>query len=431
MRRTKVFAVLIAAMIVVTMTAVLPIRQKSAISVTVNAAENVLEGRCGDKANYSYNPMTETLTIFGTGDMWDNMKWKRVIREEAKNIIIENGITSIGSYAFDKFYNDVKEMKIADTVKTIKECAIRAEGTLTIPASVTTVERYAISATKVIIKGNMKDYKIAAFGSCPPEEIEICGKAETLGAALLIGCDIEDIAVTLSKNNKKCKVVNGCLLSANGKTLYYYIGASKANIPNTVRTIAPGAFANQAISKVILGENVVTIGEYAFNNLKLGRVTLKTNAKLKHIGRDAFSDIKKVTLKSNVTMEPKAFYWNTMIYTTKKFKQAKTVLSTAKLGKYKLKVEFSKVAKADGYQIRVKRGKKTYNYKTVKNEFSVTPPKALKKDYNVKFSYQGYNYEYLNKIEGTPAYVTVRPYKTSKNKKKIYGKWSSKMILTK
>ena len=104
-------------------------------------------------------------------------------------------------------------------------------------------------------------------------------------------------------------------------------------------------------------------------------------------------------------------------------------MDKAYLKKDKMHISFCKIPQAKGYQIRVKRGKKTYNYITTKNDFSMVAPKDLKKNYKTKYTYNWF-YENKNKIEGTPAYVTVRPYKLSKDKKKIYGKWSSKMILT-
>ena len=140
---------------------------------------------------------------------------------------------------------------------------------------------------------------------------------------------------------------------------------------------------------------------------------LRTNKKLKRIKENAFSGrvIKKVTFKSDVIMEPGAFEDTVKIYTTKGFRKARTVLSYQTIIDGRVFVMFSKVAKAKGYQIRVKMGKKTYNYQTTKNKFEVVS----------KFL----------KSKKTPTYIVVRPYKLSKNKKKIYGKWSGKMILTK
>ena len=53
------------------------------------------------------------------------------------------------------------------------------------------------------------------------------------------------------------------------------------------------------------------------------------------------------------------------------------------------------------------------------------------------FFYDIYDYtskdidNYTSKIEGKPAYISVRPYKIVKKNKKSYGKWSEKIVLTK
>ena len=56
-----------------------------------------------DDVNYSYDESTYTLKIFGTGNMVDvedeySQPW-RPYASKAKNIIVEEGITSLGKYA--------------------------------------------------------------------------------------------------------------------------------------------------------------------------------------------------------------------------------------------------------------------------------------------------------------------------------------------
>lgn len=294
--------------------------------------------------------------------------------------------------------------------------------------------------SRCIIKGDMKGYPTGFFGEFPPEIIELQGTADDLGRALAgwWGPEDSEFQIVIGKNNKKCKVVNGCLLSSDGKTLYYYVGETmghdrKLVIPKSVRTISPWAFAKTRIKEVVLGKNVENIGEYAFSDLGwFGDFKLTVNKKLKKIGKKAFykTELAKVVFKRNVIMGQAAFHNDEKIYYSKKdVRKWSTVLDKAYLKKDKLHISFCKIAQAKGYQIRVKRGKKTYNYVTTKNDFSVVTPKDLKKNYKTKYTYNWF-YENKNKIEGTPAYVTVRPYKLSKDKKKIYGKWSSKMILT-
>lgn len=428
MRKSKLMAVLTATTMAVTMMAPM-VMPANITGTTVMAEENVTEGRCGDNATYRYDSKTETLTISGTGEMWDDTGFTKSLGN-TKNIVIEKGITTIGSSSFSDL-SHVEKVEIADTVATIKsEAFSEINGTVVLPASVTKVETEAIGwAKKIVVKGNMNNYEYAAFGK-GADEIEVGGTADALGYALAGVYEYDDISVTIAKGNTACKVANGCLMSADGKTVYYYVsGKNKVTIPDTVITIKPAAFYQKNINEVTLGKNVKTIGEYAFYDSYVSKVTM--NANLKTIGRYAFAGtkLKEVTLKGSVAMKPGAFNSKVKLYSTKSLKKSKTVMTSAKITSKKISAKFCKLAGAKGYQVQIKKGGKTYKYFTTKNSLNVTTPKALKSTYNVKFSYDlG---KYTSKVEGKPAYVTVRPYKVLKNKKKSYGKWSEKMILSK
>lgn len=430
MRKIKQLAVLTVTTMMMTL-AVPTVNPTDMTVAAVKAEETatVKEGRCGDNATYSYNPKTRILTISGKGDMWDDIRFADIIGVGgAAKIIIEKGITSIGSSSFSHLYG--AGVEIADTVKTIKSDAFDIiGGTLTIPASVTKVESEAlIFANKIVIKGNMENYQYAAFG-VGADEIQIGGTADMLGYALAGVPEGDKSSITISKNNTRCKISNGCLMSTDGKTVYYYVSdREKVTIPDTVFTIKPAAFFQKDIKEITLGKNVKTIGEYAF--LKSHITKIITNTNLKNIKKYAFArtKLKEVTLKSSVAMAPRAFDSKVKIYTTKGFKNTRTALSRATFEKKKIHVEFCKVAGAKGYQVQIKKGNKKYKYMSLKNDIRIKTPKAFKNTYNVKYNY--YFDFYNGSVDGKPAYVTVRPYKMLKNKKKTYGKWSNKMILS-
>lgn len=294
--------------------------------------------------------------------------------------------------------------------------------------------------TRCIVKGDMKGVPTGFFGEFPPEVIELGGKADELGRSLANWHGAEDsiFTIVIGKNNRQCKVVDGCLLSADEKTLYYYmpkgVYTNKVVIPDSVKTISPWAFANAYVGEVVLGKNVENIGEYAFSDTcRTSKFKLTVNKNLKKIGKKAFENslIKKVKFINSVNLDPTAFdYCNVIQYEKNNVRNFSTVLDNAYLKKDKMHISFCKISKVNGYQIRVTRGKNTYNYYTKNNDVKIKAPKKIKKKYKTKFSY-GWFDEKDNKIQGKPAYVTVRPYKVSKNKKKIYGKWSKKMVMTK
>ncbi len=433
MRKSKFLSVLTATTLALTLAVptVMPLELTTgvvkAVEVTTTAPSQKIEGRCGDNAIYSYDKATRTLTISGTGAMWNGTKYSYL--GTVDKIVIGNGITVIGEDAFAKF-NGVGSVEISDTVTTIKGNAFNDLKSITIPKTVRTVETDAFYGVgKVVVEGDMNNFQYGALGY-GVQEVQLKGSAETLGLALAEVQDRDYLSVTITKDNNRCRIANGCLVSSDGKTVYYHISDSnKVTIPDTAVTIKSAAFYNQGIEEVKLGKNVKTIEPYAFAENPVSKLT--TNSKLKKIGRCAFmgTDLKKVTLKSSVAMSPKAFNQKVILTSTKSLKSAKTVMTSATFKKNKINAKFAKLTGAKGYQVQIKKGGKTYKYFTTKTSIKVKAPKVFKKKYNVGFSYDIDNY--TSKIEGKPAYISVRPYKIVKKNKKSYGKWSEKIVLTK
>ena len=433
MRKSKFLSVLTATTLALTLAVptVMPLELTTgvvkAVEVTTTAPSQKIEGRCGDNAIYSYDKATRTLTISGTGAMWNGTKYSHL--GTVDKIVIGNGITVIGEDAFAQF-NSVGSAEISDTVTTIKGNAFNDLKSITIPKTVRTVETDAFYGVgKVVVEGDMNNFQYGALGY-GVQEVQLKGSAETLGLALAEVQDRDYLSVTITKDNNRCRIANGCLVSSDGKTVYYHISVSnKVTIPDTAVTIKSAAFYNQGISEVKLGKNVKTIEPYAFAENPVSKLT--TNSKLKKIGRCAFEEtkLKKVTLKSSVAMSPKAFDQKVILTSTKSLKSAKTVMTSATFKKNKINAKFAKLTGAKGYQVQIKKGGKTYKYFTTKTSIKVKAPKVFKKKYNVSFSYDIDNY--TSKIEGKPAYISVRPYKIVKKNKKSYGKWSEKIVLTK
>ena len=412
MRKSKFLSVLTATTLALTLAVptVMPLELTTgvvkAVEVTTTAPSQKIEGRCGDNAFYSYDEATRTLKISGTGALWNGIKFLHLGKVD--KVVIGNGITVISTGAFAKMF----------------------VGRITIPKTVRTVEPYAFSSVvKVVVEGDMNNFQCGALGE-EVLEVELKGSAETLGLALAKMQYRNYLSVTIPKDNNRVRIENGCIVSSDGKTVYYHISDSKkVTIPDTAVTIKSAAFYRQGIEEVKLGKNVKTIEPYAFEENPVSKLT--TNSKLKKIGRCAFEKtyLKKVTLKSSVAMSPNAFNQSVILTSTKSLKSAKTVMTSATFKKNKINAGFAKLTGAKGYQVQIKKGGKTYKYFTTKTSIKVKAPKVFKKKYNVSFSYDINNY--TSKIEGKPAYISVRPYKIVKKNKKSYGKWSEKIVLTK
>lgn len=102
-------------------------------------------------------------------------------------------------------------------------------------------------------------------------------------------------------------------ISASGALVAYYGHDSEITIPDEVTSISAGAFEDDKhISKVVMGRNVTSIANNAFNNCELlGEVDLSNASALKSIGKSVFGNCKKLTkivVPANVeTIDEQAF----------------------------------------------------------------------------------------------------------------------------
>ena len=76
-------------------------------------------GSCGNNVTYTYEEATKTLTISGSGPMYNyesgSHPWENYI---IHNVIIELGVTSIGNYAFN-FLSGLTSVTIPNSVVKI------------------------------------------------------------------------------------------------------------------------------------------------------------------------------------------------------------------------------------------------------------------------------------------------------------------------
>ena len=71
--------------------------------ITASAESNVASGMCGDNLTWFFDDSTDAFTISGTGAMNDysssNRPWE-TYEDSIKTILIADGATTIGEYAF-------------------------------------------------------------------------------------------------------------------------------------------------------------------------------------------------------------------------------------------------------------------------------------------------------------------------------------------
>ncbi len=254
----------------------------SVFSVGAFATETETSGTYGEGVEWSLSPFG-TLTISGNGAMAD-----KTSSEEApwgtgiKEVIIRNGITSIGNYAFSE-QTVIWRVIIPDSVKSIGMGAFYKCSNLqdvTMPSQLDFLGEFAFclctSLKKISIPNGIKEIKKYSFSKCtaltsiviPDSVTAICECAffkcedlgiikfndslETIGNSVFWGCAVE----TLYFGNNLKSI--GELAFTECKSLYY------VQFPESLKEIGQSAFYDCYLLKSIsVPESVETIGSQA------------------------------------------------------------------------------------------------------------------------------------------------------------------------
>ncbi|MCD8016651.1 MAG: leucine-rich repeat domain-containing protein [Oscillospiraceae bacterium] len=153
-------------------------------------------GTCGD--NLTWTLSDGVLTISGTGEMENytsnDAPWFSAITNQSHTVIVDNGVTTIGDWAF--YYCRLTGITIPDSVTYIGSHSFYCCSDLTsitIPNSVTTIGREAFAwcsgLTSVTIPDSMTTISEEVFACCNNlASVTIPDSVTTIGDAAFIGC---------------------------------------------------------------------------------------------------------------------------------------------------------------------------------------------------------------------------------------------------
>ena len=282
----------------------------SIVPITASAA--ITSGTCGDNVIWTYNTTTFTLTISGTGDMKDygmsNRPWESY-EDKIKTVIISDGVTSIGKYAFYSL-GSVTSISIPESVTKLGERVFNAcklLTTVTLPQGITTIPTSTFtncsSLTSITIPENVTSIGLSAFEGCSSltsitipdgvtsigdkafasckklESITIPANVTTISSSAFDSCtSLANITVDVDNPNFSSDE-SGVLFNKNKSELIKYPMGSTAisyTIPGSVTTIASAAFAGSiALESVAIPDNVTKISKSMFENcVNLATVTI-------------------------------------------------------------------------------------------------------------------------------------------------------------
>ncbi len=256
----------------------------------VSAAES---GTCGE--NVTWTLEDGVLTISGTGNMvnysdYDERPWYSN-RESITDVVIEDGVTSIGSYAFHSCSN-LTRIEIPNSVTSINYEAFYQCENLTgieVPNSVANIGDGVFydcnGFTSVTIPNGVTRIGNYTFYSCNNlTSIEIPNSVTSIGEYAFDCCNS---LTSINIPNSVTSIGNGAFFSCGS--------LANIEIPNSVTSIGNGAFSGcSRLTKIEIPNSVTSIGEYAFKDCNsLTKIEIPNS--VTYIASSVFSGCKGLT----------------------------------------------------------------------------------------------------------------------------------------
>ena len=275
----------------------------------------VISGTCGDNLTWSFDKSTGTLEISGTGYMctWsNNVPWGDY-GYAITTVIINNGVTSIGNYAF--FYCDsLTNITIPSSITDIGYNAFsgcRSLTNITIPNGVTCIGDGAFSncngLTDIAIPDSVIGIDSYAFLGCSsltsitiPEGVTCIDEGTFSGCSGLTNITIPDGVTSIGDH-----AFSGCS------------GLTNITIPDGVTSIGDYAFSYcSSLTSVTIGNGVTSIGEEAFRDCN-SLIDITIPDSVTNIGHYAFYDcisLAKIDIPDSLTDIGNFSFDNTYFY---------------------------------------------------------------------------------------------------------------------
>lgn len=278
-------------------------------------ANNVVQGKCGDNLNWSYDPSNKVLSINGQGEMY--------------NYHSENNIPPWSSY-------DIVSIELNEGITYIGSCAFSG-----------------LPFTKINLPSSLRTIGAYVFQNSAIKEVNIPKGVKTLGYACFSNCS------QLSKVSLSTSITD-----LGEYTFEYCTSLKEIIIPNQIKYIRKRCFSDcSSLQKITFPSSLIEIKEYAFHkNSSLKSITLPS--KLKTINKYAFSECgltsvvipKSVTFieyesfDKNVKLKPKEMLYrlrngsyvegmNVPVYVQDDYKKAFEVLDTVNKERKKKKLK--------------------------------------------------------------------------------------------
>ncbi len=264
-------------------------RSDVAVNATFKQMPHGTCGKDGDNLTWTLDDQG-TLTISGTGAMadWEELSGEinsapwgvkdNNLTEKIKKIVIGDGVTTIGNYAFCDCMN-LKSITIPSSMTSIGDFAFAGCVSLTgidIPIGVTSIGEYAFndcsSLTTIDVPEGVTSIGVGAFSNCSSlTTIDIPNSVTSFGAGAFAGCS----SLTTIKIPEGETIIGAA-------TFFRCSSLTSIDIPDSVTSIAAYAFYGcSSLTDIVIPENVESVKAYAFSDCT-NLSTVKINKGLKN-----------------------------------------------------------------------------------------------------------------------------------------------------
>ncbi|MBR6808261.1 MAG: leucine-rich repeat protein [Clostridia bacterium] len=259
------------------------------LCMTVNVSAKVYRGGCGEGVSYKLDSVSGVLRISGNGDMYDfddpiaDIPWYEEMKY-IKSVIIEDGVTSIGTNAF-AYTGNITSVKMADSVTKIGNNAFdhcEKITSITLSNSLTTIGSGAFygcsGLSSVTIPDGVTSIGNHAFADCAAlARVDIPSSVTSIGNGAFMGCKrLMTVTLPDSVSVIKAGTFSGCtelcymeipegVTSIEGEAFSYCTSLIEFSIPSNVKSMGDYVFRGcTKLTSVIISAETTKWGEGAF-----------------------------------------------------------------------------------------------------------------------------------------------------------------------
>lgn len=261
---------------VVMLLGIAPLGNIAGLSFSTKASALASSGQCGENVYWNFNKTTGVLTISGTGAMYDSYDSPFYNNSEIKKVVVQNGVTRIGDYAFNGC-EGVTNVELPHSLLYIGRqafCGCEELTEITIPSSVEYIWDdafdYCSGLTAIIVDKNNTAYCSDGYGVLYNKDKTNLikypvGNKRTLYS---ISAGVESISEEAFESSSSLKsiIIPEGVISIGQCAFRYCSGISEIKIPSSVIDIGALAFSEcTELMNISLPNNYIQIGDSVFD----------------------------------------------------------------------------------------------------------------------------------------------------------------------